>query len=115
MIGETAIATIITNLIHQHKVDAWARLIIGVSFSAMCTFAGVSGSGGLAHLLSGTDAWKSIAMGIMEGLIASSATAFWLWTRNPLSKNIPIAVPSQIEIAANQILEKEGITSYGKS
>jgi hypothetical protein len=113
MLGEQAIAGIITGIIRNHKLDQWGRLLIGAAASGICSFFGSLGTAGLAHLVAGQPPIVALAFAFFEACLASAAVVFWLWTRNPLSKHIPISVPTSVEIEANKILTNQGITSFG--
>lgn len=41
-------------------------------------------------------------LGFADGLIAMSATTFLLWSRSPLTRGIPLMVPSQLAEKALQ-------------
>lgn len=113
MIGEIAIANIITGIIRTHKIDKWGRLIIGCMMSGFMTFAGTTGAGGLAHIATGSSPSMAFVLGMFEGLMASAATVFYLWVRNPLSKDIPIAIPTSIEKESIRIQQEQGMTTFG--
>ena len=111
MIGETALAGVITGLIQQHKIDKWARLLIGLTLSGACTFSFTWGSFGITHILAGT-AWPiALALGFCEGLITAAAITFWKFSKDPLAKNISLSVPAGVEMKAREILQHDGVTT----
>lgn len=112
MIGETAIAGVVTGIIQNHKLDKWGRLLIGCALSGACTFSFVWGSGALSHITAGI-AWPlALAMGFCEGLIASAAVVFFKFRHDPLTKGISISVPGGIEATEQEILQKQGMTTF---
>lgn len=111
MIGEQALAGVITGLITQHKLDKWARLLIGCALSGALTFSFAWGSGALAHIAAGIPWPLALAMGFCEGLIASAAVVFFKFRHDPLTKGISISVPAGIESAEREILQKQNITT----
>jgi hypothetical protein len=44
----------------------------------------------------------ALALGFADGLIAMAATTFLLWSRSPLTRGIPLMVPSQLADKARQ-------------
>jgi len=111
MLGEQAIAGIVTGLIQQHKIDKWCRLLIGCALSGVLSFASTWGAGGITHMLAGMPWGLSLALGFCEGLITSAAIVFWKFHKDPLAKGISISVPASLEMKANEILQKEGVTT----
>ena len=113
MIGETAIAGVITGLIQTHKMDKWGKLIISTCFSGLITFMVSWGSGGLAHMLSGTPWPVSIALGFCEGLTASAAIMWFRLTGDELAKGIRFSAPGIIIQYLRNVLMKQSVVTQG--
>lgn len=112
MIGEIAIATIVTNLIHAHKVDAWTRLLLSVTASALTTFVGVFGLTGIGLLAAGKPLSWSITYSVFQGSVAMAGVALFRWRSSPLTKDMPISVPGDVNQAADKILQEQNIVTY---
>jgi hypothetical protein len=112
MLGETAVATVITNLIHQHKVDQWSRLLLSVTASALTTFFGVFGLTGIGLLAAGKPLSWSIVYSIFQASVAMAAIALFRWRSSPLTKDLPISVPGSVNVVADKILQEQNVVTY---
>lgn len=111
MIGEQALAGVITGLIQTHKLDKWCKLILECFFSGACTLAFVWGSGSIGHMMAGMPWGLSLAMGFCEGLMSSAAIVYFRFRQSKLTKGMSISVPAAIEAKEREILQKQGITT----
>jgi hypothetical protein len=81
-------------------VDDWFRLIASVLITSFVTFTGMWGLTGIGMYLKGTNVWACLVFGFLTGLLTTALVVYNLWTRNPLTKGIAIAVPSQLAAKA---------------
>jgi hypothetical protein len=114
MLGEVAIAGIITGIIRTHKIDRWARLILSCSASAICTWWGTFGMAGLAHLASGQGFTVAAGYATFEASLSTAAIVWFVWRRSDLTKGMMIAAPAFVEQREREILEHETIASVEK-
>lgn len=114
MLGEVAIAGIITGIIRTHKIDRWARLILSCSASAFCTFAGTLGTAGLAHLATGQAFAVAFGYAVFEASLSTAAIVWFVWRRSDLTKGMLLAAPAFVEQREREILEHETIASQEK-
>jgi len=77
-------------------LDNWARLIGSVLITSYVTMLVVWGFTGGALLLAGKGCWLALVTGFLAGIFSTGAVVWQLWTRSPLTKGIPIALPSKV-------------------
>lgn len=111
MIGETAIAGIITGIIQTHKLDRWGKLIISVLFSGLITFMVAWGAGGIGHILAGSAVSMSLALGFCEGLTASAAIMWFRLTGDELAKGMRFSAPGIIIQYLQTMLQKQSVVT----
>ena len=111
MIGEVAIATVITNLIHQHKVDQWVRLLLSIWASATVTFLTTLSAGGLTHLNTGMRPSLAFTFGVLEACGATAGIIWFRWTHDPLTKGMAISAPASAVSDQNKILTDQSIVT----
>ena len=80
-----ALAEVVLGVYKERKVQAWAKLIFTLSFSAVTTFLYVTG-GSLA-------ATKSWAISIGSGMISAAVILTVLFRRSDLTKGMTVALP----------------------
>jgi hypothetical protein len=81
-------------------VDQYFRLLASIIISSYVTFLSTWGITALA-LWKSTGIWVGLGVGFATGLVATGCVILNLWTRSPLTKGIPIAVPTNVQNAAN--------------
>jgi hypothetical protein len=98
-----AIAEIVLGYMKGRALQAWARLLFEMFFSAVVSFLFVAGT-----LLATTRDW---AIAIGTGMVTASVFATILFRRDPLTKGMVVAIPGEeakAEINSNvQIIDKE--------
>jgi hypothetical protein len=90
--------------------DAWFRLMASVLITVIVVFPFVWGSTALGMWHS-VGIWVGLGVGFATGLSTAALLVYILWTRNPLTKGISIAVPSSM---AQEAL-KENVTITTRS
>ena len=76
-------------------LDKWARLIASIVITSFVTMLIVWGAVGGGLLASGKGVEFSLASGFLAAIFTTGAIVFQMWTRSPLTKGIPIALPSK--------------------
>ena len=114
MLGELAISNIITGIIRTHKMDQWARLILGTSASAIVTFLTTLSAGGLAHLNTGMRPSLSLAFAFFEACGATAGIIWFKWIHDPLSKGMAISAPGSVLADQNALLTGSIVTDNVK-
>lgn len=109
MIGEEAIGRIINGFIQAHAIDKWAKFIVSMTTSAVCTFLGTFGAGTISHLSAGQKPAVSLSYGVAEGSIAAAAVVLHLWKRSKMIKGIPLVVPMPLEASESELLRDKGL------
>jgi hypothetical protein len=76
-------------------LDGYFRLLASIIVSSYVTFLFTWGS---VALLSWkfTGIWIGLGVGFATALVATGLIIYNLWTRSPLTKGIPLAVPAEI-------------------
>ena len=83
------------------EADAWLRFGASLFGTAFVSFTGVWGMS-IWALYPRLGVLAALGLGFADGLIAMSATSFLLWSRSPLTKGIPLMVPSQLAEKARE-------------
>ena len=83
------------------EADAWLRFGASLFGTAFVSFTGVWGMS-IWTLYPKLGVLAALVLGFADGLIAMAATTFILWSRSPLTKGIPLMVPSQLAEKALQ-------------
>lgn len=112
MIGETAIAGIITGLIRTHKIDQWAKLILSMGGTAFVTFFGTFSTVGLSTLAAGRGLPEAFGWALFTAAGSMAAITFFGWTRSPLTKGIPISAPGSVVETQNKILRDQNVVTW---
>ena len=101
----SALARVIVGVYSTNKTaaeaDAWLRFGASLFGTAFVSFAGVWGMS-IWALYPKLGVLAALVLGFADGLIAMSATTFLLWSRSPLTRGIPLMVPSQLAEKARQ-------------
>ena len=101
----SALARIIVGVYSTNKTaaeaDAWLRFGASLFGTAFVSFAGVWGMS-IWALYPKLGVLAALILGFADGLIAMSATTFLLWSRSPLTRGIPLMVPSQLAEKARE-------------
>ena len=101
----SALARVIVGIHATNKAageaDAWLRFGAALFGTAFVSFTGVWGMS-IWALYPRLGVLAALVLGFADGLIAMSATTFLLWSRSPLTKGIPLMVPSQLAEKARQ-------------
>ena len=84
-------------------IDNWFKLIASVLITIIVVFPGIWGMITLGIWMK-YGIWISLGVGFATSLMTTALTVYILWTRNPLTKGIAIAVPS---ILAQKALEED--------
>jgi len=111
MIGETAIAGIITGIIRTNKMDQWARLILSVLASGSVTFLTTMGAGGLAHLNAGLRPSLALAFAFFEACGTTAGIIWFKWLHDPLTKGMALSAPGSVLADQNKILLEQSIVT----
>lgn len=104
------IASLINGLIESRKINQWIRLILSCAASAFVTFFFTFGSAGVAHLQSGMSPSLSAVYACFESSVAMAVIVFYVWRKSPLTKDIPISAPGDVNEAEQKMLEKVIVT-----
>jgi len=83
------------------EADAWLRFGASLFGTAFVSFTGVWGMS-IWALYPKLGVLAALVLGFADGLIAMSATTFLLWSRSPLTRGIPLMVPSQLAEKARE-------------
>jgi len=83
------------------EADAWLRFGASLFGTAFVSFTGVWGMS-IWALYPKLGVLAALVLGFADGLIAMAATTFLLWSRSPLTRGIPLMVPSQLAEKALQ-------------
>ena len=81
-------------------VDAWFRLVASVIITSYVTGLGMWGLTAIGLYVKGVSIWIALGFGFATALLTTALVVYNLWTRNPLTKGISIAIPSQLAQAA---------------
>ena len=81
-------------------LDRWFRLVASVIVTSYVTFLGMWGLTGLGMYLKGVSIWISLVFGFLTALLTTALVIYNLWTRNPLTRGIAIAIPQQLAAEA---------------
>lgn len=84
-------------------LDKWARLIGSIAITTFVTMLVVWGAVGAAVLATGKNCWLALVGGFLTAIFTTGAIVYQLWTRDPLTKGIAIAIPSKY---VEQVLEQ---------
>lgn len=88
-----------------------AKVATTLSATAVATWFGTFGAAGLSHFQTGSSIPVSLFLALCESCLATSAVILFWWRRSPLTKDLSISVPSGVEAAQNEMLQKQGITT----
>lgn len=106
----SALARVIVGVYSTNKkaqeADAWLRFGASLFGTAFVSFTGVWGMS-IWALYPKLGVLAALVLGFADGLIATAATTFLLWSRSELTKGIPLMVPSTL---AEKALEEN--TTY---
>jgi hypothetical protein len=83
------------------EADAWLRFGASLFGTAFVSLTGAWGMS-IWALYPKLGVLAALVLGFADGLIAMAATTFLLWSRSPLTKGIPLMVPSQLAEKALQ-------------
>ena len=101
----SALARVIVGIHATNKAageaDAWLRFGASLFGTAFVSFTGVWGMS-IWALYPRLGVLAALVLGFADGLIAMSATSFLLWSRSPLTRGIPLMIPSQLAEKARQ-------------
>src|ERR1039458_3555012 len=76
-------------------LDRWARLIGSILITTFVCVLVVWGAVGGSVLASSKNCWFSLVAGLFAAMFATGAIVYQLWTANPLTKGIAVAIPSK--------------------
>jgi uncharacterized membrane protein YdcZ (DUF606 family) len=76
-------------------LDNWARLIASIVITGLVCMLVTWGATGGSLLLAGRGCWFALVSGFLAAMFVTGAIIYQLWTRSPLTKGIPIALPSE--------------------
>ncbi len=79
-------------LIAQHKLNEWAKLLFSLGFSYALAFNFTAG----AALSGGMPAWKALG----AGMVAGASAMLFLFARSPLTKGLLISAPRELVLEA---------------
>lgn len=94
-------------------VNRCAKIITSIGMTAFATFCTTFGSAGLVHL-SQEQGWISLAYALFEASLATGGVIIFSWKRSPLTKDLKLSIPSQVEVAELELLKKGITTVEGK-
>ena len=77
--------------------ERWFRTIASIGGTAFVTFWGTWGFAIETLNAAGFDHWAALVLGFAKAVIAMAAMVLYLWKRNPLTREIPIAAPMKVE------------------
>lgn len=99
--GATPPGTYYKVVMKLNEADAWLRFGASLFGTAFVSFTGVWGMS-IWALYPRLGVLAALALGFADGLIAMAATTFLLWSRSPLTRGIPLMVPSRLADKARQ-------------
>ena len=99
--GATPPGTYYKVVMKLNEADAWLRFGASLFGTSFVSFTGVWGMS-IWALYPKLGVLAALVLGFADGLIAMSATTFLLWSRSPLTKGIPLMVPSQLAEKARE-------------
>ena len=96
----TGLGNFVNGLIRTHKMNEWFKLCLGIALSYLLT--GSLGAGGaiVKALHDGLSPSACMVVGVATFLISGAGAALFVFVRNPLSKGVMIAVPSDLAVQA---------------
>jgi len=87
----------------REELDKWFNFGMSLYGTQFTTFVGTWGGGIWTHHASGMGIWESLVMGFADALIATAAITYLLWKRSPLTKGMPLMIPSAIATKAEKV------------
>jgi hypothetical protein len=82
------------------ETDEWYRFGMSLFGSAFCSFFGTWGTLTPTLFASGMNLWPALVMGFCGGLATMAAVVYALWVRSPLTKGMPLMVPTTVQTKA---------------
>ena len=83
---------LVIGLIRTHKLNEWAKLCFGMTWSYFTAFSFATGSALVAHQPAG------VAIG--SGMVVGAGAVCFLFARSPLTKNLMVSLPRELIVEA---------------
>lgn len=108
-----ALGNILLGYIKAGRAQKWGKLVASLSISAFVTFWGTWGLA-ISTLYSAVGPVGALILGFAAACVAMSTTVLFLWRRHPLTKELMVSVPGDIETELLKTLQDKTMVTTGK-